>query len=61
MCVFVFRDHVQRNNIYKISAFFKRYYDRYRRYVFLHPDTDSLRVFAAYETILVHSPRDSHL
>ena len=45
--------HAQRSNIYKISAFFKRYYDRYRRHVFLRPDTDSLRVLAAYEAILV--------
>ena len=61
MCVFVFRHHVQRSNIYKISAFFKRYYDRYRRHVFLRPDTDSLRVLAAYEAILVLAPRESHL
>lgn len=61
MCVFVFHDHVQRSNIYKISAFFKRYYDRYRRHVFLRPDTDSLRVLAAYEAILVLAPRESHL
>lgn len=58
---FCVHDHVQRSNIYKISAFFKRYYDRYRRHVFLRPDTDSLRVLAAYEAILVPSPRESHL
>ena len=44
---------IKRSNIYKVSAVFKRAYDRYCKQYELNQDSQSSRIFAAYQAILV--------